>query len=143
MVPLDKRVTIILLMVYVLFSVLVVTVPQSVNANDIDIRVEAVGGGLPPNTVYAGDVFNIYFSVNVAYTGTISGTLGYSKCHGCASIWQTNYPAIASGVEEATSIGFDQVIYTVGGYVIFLYVTIPGPMGGAAMAGYADFQVVP
>jgi len=136
----DKRAA---LMAYILFIVLVFTVPQNLNANDIDIRVEAVGGGLPADTVYAGDVFNIFFRVNMPYTGTISGTLGYSKCQACPSIWQTNYLGIASGVEEATSIGDAQIIYTVGDYVIFLKVIIPGPMGGAAVAGYADFHVIP
>lgn len=144
MVVYDKQdAIIILIVVHVLLWGFGANVPQIVNAANIDIRVEAVGGALPINTISVGAVFNIYFRVNVQYTGKVSGTLGYSKCQGCPSMWQTNYPGIASGVEIATST--DQPINTVGNYVIFLYVTLPGspPLGGAAIAGYSDFHVIP
>jgi hypothetical protein len=116
----------------------VVGVPQTVSADAIDIRVEPVGTtGLPPNTIYVGAIFNILFRVNQQYTGTASGTLGYSVCQSCPSIWEIHYSDIPSGVEIGHG---NDPIYTVGNYVAFLKLIIPP---GAALAGYVDFHVVP
>ncbi|MGA2791717.1 MAG: hypothetical protein ABSF00_13250 [Candidatus Bathyarchaeia archaeon] len=142
MAPSDRRVVIVILLLScVLISGFVAGVLQTVNASGIDLWIEPIGfTGLPPNTIYAGYNFHLFFRVNVQYTGTASGTLGYSTCQSCPSIWEAHYGGIDSGDVVETE---RDPIYNVGSYVAFLKMIIPGPGGGAVVAGYANFQVIP
>jgi hypothetical protein len=92
-----------------------------------------------PSPVRAGQSFDVHFKVNSQFKGEALATVKIGTCSGCSDVWKSPQISVFSGKsydEHAPGIS------TPDHYIATVMVITQGPMGGGAVGGFANFQVV-
>ena len=91
-----------------------------------------------PSPVHAGQSFDVHFKVNSQFEGEALATVKIGTCSGCSDVWKSNPRPVYSG----KSYDEHPPPLAHGHYIANVMVITQGVMGGAALGGFANFQVV-
>lgn len=125
-----------LILVCVIYLSLVATATSSTifaTPKPVDVSVN-------PPKISAGESLTITFKINYQFQDQAAATVEIGSCSGCSDIWKSAQLGVYSGQSYDVH---PPAITAPGSYFVTVVVTIPGPMGGAAIGGYATFKVVP
>ncbi len=92
-----------------------------------------------PSPVHVGQSFHVHFKVNSQFQGEALATVEIGKCSGCSDVWKSLQIPVFSGKS------YDEhppTISAPGHYIATVMAMTQGAMGGAAIGGFANFQVV-
>lgn len=80
----------------------------------------------------------VAFYITQSFSGTAAAEVHIRSCNSCPNIWNSGSLTVGWGLDYEV---YPPGISTPGTYIAAVTVIIPGPGGGAAIAGYASFVV--
>lgn len=106
------------------------------------VYADEVHVSVSPTSVPVGKSFMVAFYVTTTSlqpAAQVTAAVHIRGCGSCSDIWQSGSMTVGYGLDYEV---YPPGISTPGTYVAVVTVISPGPMGGTAIAAYANFQVV-